>query len=824
MDTVLLKKLTDLRETIKKKDKKAVVCSDDILCSMVNLMPEKITDFKKIRGIGDTFVEKYAQKFLDCIYEHIKSGYKSINNKELELIYKLNNKLVNINQKNRLLYTNRLSKKFAFDLTRINNVNKIIEAFLCESNKDFVIAKVSYDKLKNTKSTENFYDLKALYREVETIKVEKGQEILYLGYPYVEGKLFNDFKIKAPLILFPAEIELINNEYRLKFDNTRDILYNSTLIIAYHKFNNKNEVIIDEVIEEISQENYLKEAINYFAKYQVMIEEKDSIEIESFTETSNYDNDKLQLKGYCILGAFPTYSNSLQRDYNHIINNKIINNLVRELFIAYDNTENQVNKELKQDILEEDIYYINEVNHSQEMVLSMIDKEDALVIQGPPGTGKSQTITSLIAQAVLHDKKVLVVSEKKTALDVIYNRLGKISDFVMFIDDPNNKEAFYQQLSSLLELDDELHVDLHKIKEKGKEITLEIEKLQELESLLDTKTSLNASLRDLYQNSNRLDFDDEEIKVLYKEVSNKLTKNTYTLEQLLKLRQMFRDTELYNNLCDYKKYIKYEKVYAYFKPNILETELHISPKDFYEIPFYINLYNKFGFITKMRLNYKNQKIVKTINSLVTKIGGKQRKKIKRLLYDDVDLVINAINVYPQYIFNKNLYESLSKLEQQYFEYCFALSKRMKIDFCKINEYLIDIFTTVEIMNYEQKYSNILITSERYKDIRTRISELSKEKKQLTFECLYNYLQSKINEVFNMQSKRLNELKRKCDSKRKWSINKLINEFKLELFNGIYVWLLTPEGVSELMPINQTLFDLIIFDEASQMYIENAIPI
>ena len=48
-----------------------------------------------------------------------------------------------------------------------------------------------------------------------------------------------------------------------------------------------------------------------------------------------------------------------------------------------------------------------------------------LVINGPPGTGKSQTITNIIATALAQGKKVLFVSEKLAALEVVRDRLEK---------------------------------------------------------------------------------------------------------------------------------------------------------------------------------------------------------------------------------------------------------------------------------------------------------------------------------------------------------------------------------------------------------------
>ena len=49
-----------------------------------------------------------------------------------------------------------------------------------------------------------------------------------------------------------------------------------------------------------------------------------------------------------------------------------------------------------------------------------------LVIQGPPGTGKSQTIANLIAEALGLGRKVLFVSEKMAALEVVKRRLDTV--------------------------------------------------------------------------------------------------------------------------------------------------------------------------------------------------------------------------------------------------------------------------------------------------------------------------------------------------------------------------------------------------------------
>ncbi|MDE5997078.1 MAG: DUF4011 domain-containing protein [Muribaculaceae bacterium] len=50
----------------------------------------------------------------------------------------------------------------------------------------------------------------------------------------------------------------------------------------------------------------------------------------------------------------------------------------------------------------------------------------SFVLHGPPGTGKSQTITNMIVDALYSGKRILFVAEKKAALEVVRSRLNAI--------------------------------------------------------------------------------------------------------------------------------------------------------------------------------------------------------------------------------------------------------------------------------------------------------------------------------------------------------------------------------------------------------------
>ena len=78
-----------------------------------------------------------------------------------------------------------------------------------------------------------------------------------------------------------------------------------------------------------------------------------------------------------------------------------------------------------------------DADSSQQEAILLFRKGISFVMQGPPGTGKSQTITNIIAEALAQGKKVLFVSEKAAALEVVRNRLSEagLDDFCLSLHD-----------------------------------------------------------------------------------------------------------------------------------------------------------------------------------------------------------------------------------------------------------------------------------------------------------------------------------------------------------------------------------------------------
>ena len=79
----------------------------------------------------------------------------------------------------------------------------------------------------------------------------------------------------------------------------------------------------------------------------------------------------------------------------------------------------------------------------------------SFILYGPPGTGKSQTITNMIANALYQGKRVLFVAEKMAALSVVQKRLAKIGLDPFCLELHSNKVTkahFLEQLQQALDV------------------------------------------------------------------------------------------------------------------------------------------------------------------------------------------------------------------------------------------------------------------------------------------------------------------------------------------------------------------------------------
>lgn len=841
----LYNKLSVLRNNLQEQfydynnSRRPTICTEDALQLLVKYKPTTLDDMANISGIGDTFIDNYGQYFLQEIKSFVSVDDVEITDNEKTILSKLENRLVNINRRNRLLYSGKINKDYGVDLFKLlNNIDELEKFILSRDTKTFKIIDIKDfddDKLKA---------ILRLIRQVSKIETESGSNELYIAYPFVQGKMEQEnFHVKAPLLLFPVELDRTSDNVVLKNDFSRDILYNTNLILANNKFNGKNEVLPDNRIDEFNEDTYVTDMLNFYNENKFYIKYNDS-DIEKFLENKvsefpNYKNGELEIKKYMVLGIYSTYVTSMYEDFHKMIQDNNVTKLIKELLcgienilgnvdVTYDESEN---KSQTMETIENEIDYINELDFSQEKVLKEINNSDSIVVQGPPGTGKSQTITSIISQCILQGKKVLMVSEKKTALDVIYSRLGDLSKFAILIDDVENKQNFYEQLNSIINTMNVNHSLLYMmneskaqtieaIKSKIETINYDMQCLETIAKQVYGINDFDTTMFNVYNVCRRYDLNNPKEIDDYTIVNNKITETISKLKypELTKIKNFFNEEDTSKCIDDYLSILKMSSFINNIKTNLIDIEVIEFTRKINELEIFINDFNNQPFYKKI---FEKGKLKEKISEIINNYFLVNNNIIAKQLVSNIPFIKQFIPSYQEFVSNKFLYDKLDFNEKEYVRIIEDLKEKMNISFKEANEQIYNTILFNIICAFEKNNINVTNYISNFDNIRNDIRKNIVEKKDLTRKLAFNKL---LQDVSNLDgNNKISKIEEMCNRKRKMSVNKFMSKYKLEMLDSIKIWLMTPEVVSDIMPFDKNIFDLVIFDEASQLYVEKSIP-
>jgi hypothetical protein len=829
--------LLKLRENIKNKEsrlngKKPTVCSDDSLLLIAKELPVSPEDFKAISGLGETFVKKYAIQFAEVTKKHKFIDTTNIeviaSENEIGILRQLSQRLIDLNKRNKLLHLVKLRQKDSFDLfSEISETDKIERLFRGE--------KLQICNRSDTDDSKKRYkELTTLFREVSRIFREKGQYNLFLANPFVIGKAQNeDFIYRAPLALYPMLLEQELDYFVVSLDQERDIVYNKHLLVANNKFNRINKTVDDVVVESNGtmqidfnkmKEYYAEKGMefkNEIGGYSAFLQ-------YTSNEIPNMNNGDYFIENCLILGIFPVFSSSIAVDFNNIIENKKINNLLRNLISGIESADKVENFSgyYKDDwndseIKEIEITYINDLNSSQEKVLKKLGNKEALVVEGPPGTGKSQTITSLITHNIFSNKSILLVSEKKAALDVVFSRLGDLSKNAILIDDVNNKHSFYEHLARITSSGRTEHKQVQEISSLSNGIEKTINDLRDIAKKLYETNSFGLEIYKSYQARRIYNLDSEDDRKLLNfikiNLSETLEKQNY--QSLRNLSMLIEESNYSNQLIYYIEVFTRYPYIKYLRDNISELEIYDLLNDLKELEGKIISYKfKNRLLTYFVLLPKRLSVAKKIKIAF----HKKPKKWFRNVRKGNEFFSDMLKYPSEIITCKKVFDSLDFLGKQYLIDVSKIHEYLKDNVVNASKKLFNYFLINQVISFEKENALVLRTIDNYEKIIDDLNKKMDDKKKITRDYIESILRQSINDNI-VTSKRSGDIMNKINSRRRWSVNKFINTFGHELFNGIKIWMLTPEVVSELLPLRIGLIDVVIFDEASQMYIEKGIP-
>jgi len=195
------------------------------------------------------------------------------------------------------------------------------------------------------------------------------------------------------------------------------------------------------------------------------------------------DVSQLSLFTFMKINMYRDLERNSEKIYKHniikAINGEKLSNKIDASEISgfnHDNTDPQ------------EIFSVMDADSSQQDAILLAKKGASFILWGPPGTGKSQTITNIIAELLADGKKVLFVSEKTAALDVVYKRLTQagLSDFCLILHSDKAKPR-----EILAQFD-------RSIKMSRTEFSLQANASNDLYNLKETRKALSQYIKELY--------------------------------------------------------------------------------------------------------------------------------------------------------------------------------------------------------------------------------------------------------------------------------------------------------------------------------------
>lgn len=282
---------------------------------------------------------------------------------------------------------------------------------------------------------------------------EQGIHCLFLAFGFIKWFESADSskEIRSPLILVPATFTRETSDSPWELQEAEDDVVDNLCLRQRFKQDFGLELPplpeLDQLEEDGARLAYLAEVRKTISK-----------------------NERWEVEDRCCLGrfAFPKIAmwQDLGEHIQSIASSAICQSIggqsVDDPQVAFgDPTSVPDAKQLDDHVGPGEIKAILDCDSSQLEAIVAAKKGISFVLDGPPGTGKSQTIANIIADALSVGKRVLFVSEKVAALEVVKRRLDDcgLGDFCLECHTKVNRKTVLEELKWCLEIPVETYPD-----------------------------------------------------------------------------------------------------------------------------------------------------------------------------------------------------------------------------------------------------------------------------------------------------------------------------------------------------------------------------
>ena len=377
--------------------------------------------------------------YTDILRPFITSLEKPLTNNELgdqDQIFMMERELVEI-------FSNEIDDKISEVLRRLIAKEKF--DVLSE-----ILGALTLVDLKITLSA-HFENLRVadLFHEVQTLENNKAildKQELYLYF----GDITFD-NCKYPIFYIPINVVKTQETYQFEFDSQVYVNKKALEFIA-EKFNSdrgtrgtlksigeriiyisehKSDLtkVLGEIVSEIENFFELKGSVNFTQAEEMQARGAD-VHISNSLYLTLFDkSDEALVNDYEeILADLALDGGDLSAAFNQLLADFLQKNpepIASEVEQEWDDTETSDRLVAASPI---------PLNSEQIQILNAVRKPNCkyIIVEGPPGTGKSHTITAIVFDAILNNKSVLVLSDKKEALDVVEKNITDTMNKVRF--------------------------------------------------------------------------------------------------------------------------------------------------------------------------------------------------------------------------------------------------------------------------------------------------------------------------------------------------------------------------------------------------------
>ena len=251
--------------------------------------------------------------------------------------------------------------------------------------------------------------IKEVYRSAKSSIEENGANTLYLALGllrWYESKGNNPPARYAPIVLIPIDITRKSATLGYTISLRDDDPQLNITMLEKLKQDFKIEV---EGLDPLPLDEHGLDTKKIFDTVREAVKPEENWEVLEFSAVGIFSFTQFVMW------------NDLTNRSDDLIKNKIVKSLLEGKL-----TWEAEGMETGDHVCEDDVFMAMPTDASQLFAVRSACENKSFVLHGPPGTGKSQTITSLIANALGQNKTVLFVAEKMAALEVVQKRLASI--------------------------------------------------------------------------------------------------------------------------------------------------------------------------------------------------------------------------------------------------------------------------------------------------------------------------------------------------------------------------------------------------------------